>query len=298
MIWDEKIALDYLQWENSAQGRFALDQKRRLLLKLCAPWRGNKSSLLEIGCGTGYFLRVFHEAGFDISGVDFSPPMLKRARSRIGVKADLHLGNAEYLQFEDNAFDFVLLLNVLEFCKHPEAVLTEAFRIAKKGIAITFLNRWSCSHLINRFTDQQRNRLQSLYAKAHYWSWPEMKRLLTRHIGEFDMAHASVLPGPYWTWQNRYLCRLLNARVYPLAWGAQCGVRITFSRKKPHTPILAWKVEPGLPYPKTNTLTSEFFKTPSCPAGIRIRPSAWSMVFNNPDLPDKGTAVGRSSPEH
>ena len=298
MIWDEKVAQDYVSWENSETGQFVLARKKSLLLSICAPWLTRKASVLEVGCGTGYFLQVLQEAGLDVTGVDFSPPMLNRARGRVGSRADLHLGNAEYLQFETNGYDYVLLLNVLEFCRNPGDALEEAFRIAKKGVLVNFLNRHSCYYLARRLGGHPRCSLDILYAKAHYWSWPEMRRFLNLKIGQYPIKFGSVLPGPPCTWKDKTFCRSLNSRIYPLPWGAQCVARLTFCRKIPLTPIFAWKREPQLHYPKTNTLTSDCLDIPSCPAGIRIRPSAWSMVFNNPDFPIKGTAVGKPSSEN
>ena len=294
MRWDEKKALECEKWENSRQGRFALEQKRRLLRHLCAAWPRKKNSLLEIGCCTGYFLQAFHEEGFRITGVDASPVMLKKARARLGRKADLHLGSPDYLPFEDNEYDYVLLSNTQDFTRDTlQAVLKEAFRIGKNGIALAFVNRRSCFYLSRHLSPITALLCSAPPSSVHCWTWREMRQLLNQTMDHPRLSRASVLPGPLWTWQNRSFGRILNAGIYPLACGAYCAVRVDYARKKPLNPLLAWNKDVQLRYPKTKTLTSEFFSNPSCSAGMRMRPSAWSMVFSRPDFPISGTATGR-----
>jgi ubiquinone/menaquinone biosynthesis C-methylase UbiE len=61
--------------------------------------------VLDIGCGTGLNLRVLVESfGCDVSGVDSSEGMLAEARRKVR-DADLRLGVAERLPFEDGRFD-------------------------------------------------------------------------------------------------------------------------------------------------------------------------------------------------
>ena len=40
------------------------------------------SKVCELGCGTGTLTRMFHQAGYDIMGVDLSEEMLMEAREK------------------------------------------------------------------------------------------------------------------------------------------------------------------------------------------------------------------------
>jgi SAM-dependent methyltransferase len=42
-------------------------------------------SVLIPGCGAGYEVRTFHEAGWQVTAIDFSPVAVERARSELGV---------------------------------------------------------------------------------------------------------------------------------------------------------------------------------------------------------------------
>jgi len=65
-------------------------------------------SVLEIGCGTGANLTVFQRKGFRVSGIDASPAMLERARSKLGDASDLLLAEAGKLPHPDGSFDLVM----------------------------------------------------------------------------------------------------------------------------------------------------------------------------------------------
>ena len=64
--------------------------------------------VLEVGCGTGTNLALFADAGCKVSGIDLSPSMLGLAEKKLGDGADLHLGDASAMPFDDGEFDLVL----------------------------------------------------------------------------------------------------------------------------------------------------------------------------------------------
>ena len=69
-----------------------------------------------------------------ITGMDFSPVMLQKARSlvrRLGVNVELREGNAEALDFADNTFDTVI--STLSTCSFydPVKALQEMRRVCK-----------------------------------------------------------------------------------------------------------------------------------------------------------------------
>lgn len=62
-------------------------------------------NVLEIAIGTGRNL-PFYPPGVKLTGVDFSPAMLEIARRRateLGIEADLCLGDAQALEFSEQA---------------------------------------------------------------------------------------------------------------------------------------------------------------------------------------------------
>ena len=63
--------------------------------------------MLDVGCGTGSALAEYQHAGYTPSGIDGSEAMLNKARERLGPGADLRLGDATALPYEDDTFDLV-----------------------------------------------------------------------------------------------------------------------------------------------------------------------------------------------
>lgn len=79
---------------------------------------------LEVGVGTGRFAGPL---GVD-TGIDPAPNMLAMARER-GVNAEV--GTAENIPFEDESFDYVLMVTVDPFLEDLEAALREIKRVLK-----------------------------------------------------------------------------------------------------------------------------------------------------------------------
>lgn len=88
--------------------------------------------ILDLGCGTGLFLKAYEEQGGTGVGLDISRGMLARARSRC-TAGDIAMGNAEVLPFRDASFDAVTSLLAFSYVHHPEDLLGEAWRVLRPG---------------------------------------------------------------------------------------------------------------------------------------------------------------------
>lgn len=85
--------------------------------------------ILDVGCGTGANLEML--AGFgEAEGVDVSDDALEFCTAK-GLKA--HKGLAEKLPFEDESFDVVTALDVVEHLDDDIAGLKEMHRVLKRG---------------------------------------------------------------------------------------------------------------------------------------------------------------------
>ncbi len=237
-MWDSGHAQAYDQWFFTPVGSFALEQEKRLIQRLISTWPRRRQSLLEVGCGTGIFLELFWESGFDITGLDNSRDMLRQARERLGNKADLHLGQAECLPFQDNEFDFLAMITLLEFCKDRKLVLAEAGRVARKGILICFLNKNSWYYARHRVL-RKWNRDRTL-SRARWHSYREVKNLVRSVLGPRQTYARSVLLGTRIMWRDKLILRNLNRVSWPPVMGAFTGMRVDLLDIVPlKTPLLA-----------------------------------------------------------
>lgn len=97
--------------------------------------------ILEIGVGTGKNLR-YYPAGSEVTAIDFSEPMLSRARrkaAKLTVEARLIQMDVQKLDFADGVFDTVAATFV--FCSVPDPVLglKEVARVCKPGGKVILL---------------------------------------------------------------------------------------------------------------------------------------------------------------
>ena len=89
---------------------------------------GRGTWLLDVGCGTGLFLKLAEQRGATVSGLDAAGPMIEIARGRTPA-AELVVGEMEQLPFADRSFDVVTGFDVYQFAASPGRALAEAGRV-------------------------------------------------------------------------------------------------------------------------------------------------------------------------
>lgn len=113
---------------------------RKIMLRMYSPEKG--MHVLEIGCGTGTNLKLYHQAGCFVHGVDLSSSMLNEAHQKLSDQADLNLANASQMPYSDNVFDIVVaMLTLHEMPKQIRVpVITEMARILKPDGRLIFVD--------------------------------------------------------------------------------------------------------------------------------------------------------------
>jgi SAM-dependent methyltransferase len=91
--------------------------------------------VLDIGCGSGVFLRLAVDRGAKAFGLDASEALIEISRRRVR-EADLRVGEMQFLPYEDDSFDLVTGFNAFFFAADMTAVLREAGRVAKPGAPV------------------------------------------------------------------------------------------------------------------------------------------------------------------
>jgi SAM-dependent methyltransferase len=170
--FDEHVAAHYEAWYETPGGGRA-DALEKAVLGWLLESVPRASSVLEIGCGTGHFCRWLNRRGVAVTGLDISAPMLAKAGGLDGVS--LVQGNALRLPFADDTFDLAAFITTLEFLTSPRQVLAEALRVARHGIILGVLNRWSLLGVQRRWAGLFR---PTIYDAAHFYGVGELKRLL------------------------------------------------------------------------------------------------------------------------
>jgi len=97
--------------------------------------------LLDLGCGTGAYGRALTELGWDVTGVDISEDMLRRARER---SLTVFQANAANLPFDDAFFDAsVSIFTHSDFDDFPGA-LREVARVVRPDGRFVYVGVHPC----------------------------------------------------------------------------------------------------------------------------------------------------------
>lgn len=96
--------------------------------QICGEIKDHRPHILDVGCGTGANLMMLSQYG-DAEGVDISEDALSFCRER-GLQ-NVRLGAAEKLPYEDETFDLVTALDVVEHLDDDVAGLSEMRRVLR-----------------------------------------------------------------------------------------------------------------------------------------------------------------------
>ena len=95
--------------------------------------------VLDLGTGSGEVAIELSKKGYDVTGIDRASAMIDMAKltaEEQNVKVDFKVDDGESLSFEDEAFDTVIVRNVIWCSFEPERILSEALRVLRKGGAL------------------------------------------------------------------------------------------------------------------------------------------------------------------
>jgi SAM-dependent methyltransferase len=152
--------------------------RRDIVLSVAAAILKPGARILDVGCGTGFFLEKANEQ-YQVAGLDDSPLAVGFCRER-GLEG-IHLGTATDLTAVAGArYDGIFLLDVIEHIDDPGAALAEAGRLLAEGGTLfvtvpAYLFLWS-EHDENN------------HHKTRYTA-PRLRALLER--GGFDLVKLS-----------------------------------------------------------------------------------------------------------
>ena len=91
---------------------------------------GPKGRVLDIGCGTGHFLELARDRGWEVAGLELHGESVIRCR---GLGIPILGGLIEEAQLPDRAFQAVTLWDVLPHVPSPRSLLREIRRILDPG---------------------------------------------------------------------------------------------------------------------------------------------------------------------
>src|SRR6266496_4091799 len=153
-------------------------------------------TILEIGCGTGYFTRELTQRGADIIAIDVSPDLLEIAKAKYSApNVRYEIQNAYALSYADAMFDSVVGSSILHHLEIEEA-LRDIYRVLKPGGTIYFTepNMLNPQIAIQKNIPWIKRKLGDSPEETAFFRWP-LRRLLEEtgyddvRVDPFDFLH-------------------------------------------------------------------------------------------------------------
>jgi ubiquinone/menaquinone biosynthesis C-methylase UbiE len=153
-------------------------------------------SVLELGCGAGYFTRELARSGANIVAVDVSPELLAIAKADACTNnVRYEIQNAGALSYSDAVFDSVVGSSVLHHLEIKEA-LREIYRVLQPGGTIYFTepNMLNPQIAIQKNVPWIKRKLGDSPDETAFFRW-RLRRLLERagfrevRVDPFDFLH-------------------------------------------------------------------------------------------------------------
>lgn len=178
-------------WESPA-GKLRWARRVKMLSRHLRPGM----TVLELGCGTGYFTRELARSGADVVAIDVSPELLEIAKANHSApNVRYEIQNAYALSYPDAVFDSVVGSSVLHHLEIQEA-LREVYRVLKPGGTVYFTepNMLNPQIAIQKNVPWVKRILGDSPDETAFFRWP-LRRLLEQRgyrdvrIVPFDFLH-------------------------------------------------------------------------------------------------------------
>jgi len=100
-----------------------------------------RTRMLEIGTGLGWFPLLCRQKGLSCKGLEISPALIEHARSlgrARGIEPDIELGNIEEADLGESQYDVIIAYSVFEHVQRWERGIRKVFRALNPGGVLLF----------------------------------------------------------------------------------------------------------------------------------------------------------------
>ncbi len=128
--------------------------------------------LLDIGCGPGLLLKVGAARGLQTYGIDVSEEA-KRLATQISPDSQVSVADVRNLDFEDQSFDYITCIGVLEHFLDLEISIKEMQRVAKKQALYCIMvpnSKTLYWWLAKRLSRNHKDSNENAYTLSEWWS--------------------------------------------------------------------------------------------------------------------------------
>ncbi len=182
-------------------------------------------SLLDVGCGCGFFLWEAKSQGWNVLGVDPSQKSIEYARAMLG---DVVISGTLDDIPEDRRFDAITMINVLDHMVDPREQLQKAIGLlADHGtLYLRFPNGFF--HYFFMRLSQQGLPLGFIKSFLIFHEYSLTPRVITRWLDELGMTRVIVLNAPltggHWSECDGTFTKLLAKVLKVMVWAGAKGL--------------------------------------------------------------------------
>ena len=195
----------FVDWyEEMAKSRFANAfsygrHKIDLLLDEALKQQQPGARILDVGCGTGEYVRRANELGFTASGLEPADAM-RAVASNKNPGVSIVSGVATELPYPDESFDLVICIEVLRYLDLSDnrQALRELRRVLRPGgtMFLTMVNRYALDGFFLHYSLQRLLRPQSIERPHCEFVTPGQLEREIRGAGFSTAVYRGVLFGP------------------------------------------------------------------------------------------------------
>jgi len=183
---------------------------------------GPLGDLLDVGGASGVYFDALKSQVRSYHIVDVSPLMIEHAEKikSGGVPLSCRVASIYDLPYQDNSFDTVIAMGVLEYLDDPWKGLTEMARVAKPGgvILVSYPNIQSPMRRMSHALYRLFARRTSPFAPTLVFSADQVRKAVSAlELQEAGMKgyNAQLMPFPL-TWRMRWLAYHLAIALEPM----------------------------------------------------------------------------------
>lgn len=126
---DEELSEFYSKRDTRFSNSRPTDLSKQNINYIFGQILNDNSSLLDVGCGGGFFLELANKKGFKTTGCDIIP-------GKSFEHSNYFTASVEKLPFEDNSFDIVTCSHTLEHVVNFDKAVSELRRVAKYKLCV------------------------------------------------------------------------------------------------------------------------------------------------------------------
>lgn len=159
---------------------------------------GENQVILDVCCGNGKFLHLLKKAQ-KLVGIDIAPTAVNLAKNTYQSynNFEFQVMDAHHLNFENETFNIVLLIDSIEHTKNPEKVIQEINRVTKTQgqFLLTVANNNSIHRIMNRKLGYPE--FLTNYQHIREFVFSEIEALLLQNNFKIEQT-GGVFLYPYW----------------------------------------------------------------------------------------------------